>query len=158
MASHTRLKENWKAKGGPWNKVVPWMNLVARRLNNITGHGKVDVQVNDNGIEIVGYGGGSLNLSLFVGGIASTRTGVATMNVGLVKHNGVLYWVNSADVIVSGSSSIITIRYERGVGATYMSPAPSTRLQDDGTCVYIPLFTFEYGILTKIHRLGEVWL
>lgn len=159
MAKSHILKENWEGLGGPWKKVAPWMNLVARMLNNMTGHGKVDVQVTPSGIDVIGYGGsGGVDLSRFIGGINRTRSGVISMNAGLIKHQGSLYAIDATDVLIPGATSIVTARYERGVGAEYMSPSPSTRLQDDGTHTYIPLFTYQNGILVSIHRLGEIWL
>jgi hypothetical protein len=157
MAKQNILKDDWKGKGGPWKRVCPWMNKVARMLNNISGHGSVEVETLEGRIEITGYGGvGGMNRSGFICGISSVRDRIALLNEGSLDDHGKIFTWNGVEVSVPGAVSFVTVRYERGVGATYMDPCPTERLENDGIYTYFPLYRFEYGILKRIYRLGEI--
>lgn len=160
MAKQNLLKETWKAKGGPWKQVAPWMNRVSRLLNNMRGHGAAEVEVQASGIDITvgGRGGSGLDLSLFRNGITSVRTRVVTMRPGAIRDHGRWFTWSGADVSVPGAVNYITIRYERGVKGEYMTPAPSALLENDGTYTYIPLFVFTNGALSDILHLGAFFI
>lgn len=90
----------------------------------------------------------------------SGGSGILTMRYGAICDHGRWYLFNEGEgdkVDATGADSYVTVRYERGVGATYMTPAPSEILQNDATYSYFPLFHFKAKKLHRVFHLGAIW-
>jgi hypothetical protein len=157
MASGKILKDNWRGRGF-MKPIADWMNKVAFILNTARGFNGVDVCLSAKGLRIDGGASSGLDLSEIYGGYTSINqtTRKVSMNRTYVNHQGHWFRVPAADIDISGTTSIVTVKYIRGHSAEYMNPAPATLMSDSNDAIYAPLIVFKNARRFMICHLGVI--
>lgn len=160
-----RLKDNWPETGllGRWGR---WANQVSRIINGATGYDGAQVFVTDQGLQVYGGGGGSLNLSGFAFGIVAETIIPGGRRVhlrgGLVQVGTSVFNVGSTLIDVETSPSFIFMRAHRRDGNPALMVAANLPA-DTGSTVHCPLYEYRLTAgpdpkisLYAIHHVGSI--
>lgn len=169
MSEYQVFRENYDGKG-KWLIVAAFMNQVGRVLNNIRGFGGVQAYVHQNGIDIRGGKGGTLDLSLFTFGLSATTQSesgetMVTINSGLVFVGGAIRIVpKTENLVVIGNPAFVMLAINKRSGDIPVWEVGSAIPAETPFMVYRPYYEFRVpsggtsNVLSMIHHLGNVYV